>query len=165
MDAEITIDDGSGECTLFIDKDTNIDGSPEPTGEIDIVGVVTQYDTAVPYDCCHRLTPRSTADITTSSAGVDIASSDGGIISRILPNPTKGQLRMYFGSEAVHSAKEITFYDVTGRAVGNARVASGESVLDWEARDSRGNALPSGVYFARVKTMAGEEEAKIVLLR
>jgi beta-lactamase superfamily II metal-dependent hydrolase len=55
----LTIDDGSGECTLLIDPDTNIDGSEEPTGTMEIVGVVTQYDLSSPYHSSYRLVPRS----------------------------------------------------------------------------------------------------------
>jgi len=165
FDGSVTVDDGSGECTLFLDADTDIPGSAEPGGEIDIVGIVTQYDTSSPYTCCYRLQPRSTADITASSSGVDVAVVDGGIISRILPNPTKGPLRVFFGSRAVGLAKQVVFYDVEGRVVSRTAVAPDETAFEWKAVDSRGHDLPSGVYFAEVKAGASSERAKIVLIR
>ncbi|MGD8627823.1 MAG: T9SS type A sorting domain-containing protein [bacterium] len=165
FDGSVTIDDGSGECTLFLDADTDIPGSPEPGGEIDIVGIVTQYDTSSPYTCCYRLQPRSTADITTSSSGIDVAVADGGIISRVLPNPTKGRLQVLFGSRAAGLAKEVTFYGVEGRVVSRSMVDAGETSFDWEALDPRGRDLPSGVYFAEVKTASGSQRTKIVLIR
>jgi hypothetical protein len=165
FDGSVTIDDGSGECTLFLDADTDIPGSAEPGGEIDIVGVATQYDTSSPYDCCYRLQPRSTEDITASSSGVDVAELDGGIISRVLPNPTKGRLQVLFGSRAAGLAKEVVFYGVEGRVVSRELVDPGETSFEWNAVGPKGRDLPSGVYFAEVKTASGSQRTKIVLIR
>ncbi len=44
-------------------------GTPIPTGPVDIVGIVTQYDTTAPYDAGYQLLPRSLADITPAEVG------------------------------------------------------------------------------------------------
>ena len=91
--------------------------------------------------------------------------TDGGIISRVLPNPTKGHLQVLFGSRAAGLAKKVVFYDVEGRVVSRAVVDPGETAFEWKAADPRGRDLPSGVYFAEVKAGTGSERTKIVLIR
>jgi len=44
-------------------------GTPIPTGPVDIVGIVTQYDTTAPYDAGYQVLPRSLADITPADVG------------------------------------------------------------------------------------------------
>jgi hypothetical protein len=144
--------------------DTDIDGSPAPGHGIDIVGVITQYDVTYPYWGDYRLVPRSLDDILPTS-GVGVVSTGPGIISRIVPNPARGSLRVLFGSVAAAGSKQVTFYDVAGRRVGHAESSPGETYLDWNAVDAVGRALPSGVYFAAVETAAGQETAKVVLIR
>jgi len=64
QNANLTIDDGSGPVTLRIDRDTDIDGSPAPTGPINIVGVAYQFDGSSPYTEGYQILPRSLEDIT-----------------------------------------------------------------------------------------------------
>ncbi len=163
QDGSVTVDDGSGACTMFIDRDTDIDGSDEPSAQIDIVGVVTQYDPSFPYHSGYRLVPRSTGDIS-SQAGIDVVSDGPGLIGRVLPNPSRGHLRIFFGKNA-GGPKQVTFYDVTGRKVGSVSAAPGTAVLDWEAADARGRDLPSGIYFAEVTAGGLSERTKVVLVR
>jgi len=164
FDGTLTIDDGSGGCTLFIDSDTDIDGSPEPTGEIEIVGIVTQYDTSSPYNCCYRLMPRSTSDISLPYSGVGPVAGQPEIM-RVLPNPARGNLRLVFGNHVAGLAKEIAFYDVTGRKVAECRCAAGQEALDWDAANPDGVKLPGGIYFAEMIAGRNRHTEKIVLLK
>jgi hypothetical protein len=66
LDANIVIDDGTGPVTMRIDKDTNIDGSPAPTGPFTVTGIGDQYDTTSPYTTGWQIKPRMLSDITTS---------------------------------------------------------------------------------------------------
>jgi hypothetical protein len=163
-DGSVTIDDGSGGCALFIDKDTDIDGTGQPTCRIDAIGILTQYDTSFPYWSGYRLTPRSTADIPCSPES-GIAIPDRGSVSSIHPNPAKGELTISFGKSAADSPKQVFFYDVRGRVVKEAMSSAGTAFLDWKGDDSQGRALPSGIYFVVIKSGAGEETAKVVLIR
>jgi hypothetical protein len=164
VDGSVTIDDGSGGCTMFIDKDTDIDGSEEPPAQIDIVGIVTQYDPSFPYHSGYRLVPRSLGDIT-SQAGIDVVSGGPGLISRVLPNPSRGHLTMFFGKNATDRTKRVAFYDVAGREVASVEAGSGAATLDWNAVDARGRELPSGIYFAEVRAGDLSERIKVVLVR
>jgi hypothetical protein len=163
-DASITIDDGTGTCTMFIDKDTNIDGSTRPDSRIDVVGILTQFDTSLPYLSGYRIVPRSLADITESpGAGVVDPMADARF--GILPNPARGALRVTFGKGSPDAVREVAFYDVAGRLVGEITAQPGTGFLDWDGLDLRGQALPSGMYFVVVKTGSDRETGKIVLLR
>ena len=163
-DGSVTIDDGSGGCTLLIDKDTDIDGTPQPTGRIDVVGVLTQYDTTIPYFSGYRLQPRSTADIV-ESVGAGVNPPEAGVAFTILPNPARGDLKLVFGKSGAVGASQVRFYDVTGRLVREAVAQPGAAYLDWKGDDAQGRLLPSGIYFVVVKTPAGEQTAKVVLVR
>ncbi|RKX23295.1 MAG: hypothetical protein DRP45_10645 [Candidatus Zixiibacteriota bacterium] len=65
QNANIAITDDAGTDTVImrIDKDTDIDGSPEPTGNFDVTGVCTQYDPTSPYDSGYQIMPRWRTDI------------------------------------------------------------------------------------------------------
>jgi competence protein ComEC len=165
LDGTLTVDDGSGGCTLFIDRDTDIDGTPEPDGEIDIVGVLTQYDTSSPYFSGYRIQPRSTADIDTTKAGVPGAAPAPSLIARVLPNPARGSLRIVFGRGAAGAGAEVAFFDLAGRKVAEGVADAGEAFYDWDARDFNGKELASGIYFAVVTSGGLRSTSKIVLIR
>ena len=163
-DGSVTIDDGSGACTMFIDKDTNIDGTPEPDYRIDVVGVLTQYDSTLPYTSGYRIVPRSTADITMSpGAGVPPLEAEGTF--RVSPNPTRGGIRVAFAKGTGEGPASVRFYDVAGRLLDEISPAVGTAYLDWQGKDARGNALPSGIYFVAVKSGNREDTAKVILVR
>jgi len=163
-DGSLTIDDGTGGCTLFIDKDTDIDGSAQPAGRIDVVGILTQFDTSLPYFSGYRIVPRSLADITESpGAGVGPVTADAGF--SLLPNPTTGSVKLLFGKAAGGGARQVSFYDTGGRLVGEALARPDAGYLEWDGLDRRGERLPSGVYFVVVKSQSGSETGKVIILR
>lgn len=59
----LTVSQGDQTFTLYIDRDTDIDGSPVPEGPITVIGAIGQYDSSAPYDSGYQLIPRSLADI------------------------------------------------------------------------------------------------------
>ncbi len=63
VDANLTIDDGSGPTTLRIDKDTNVDGSPAPTSPFTVVGIGGQFDNTDPYFDGYQLVLRDLGDV------------------------------------------------------------------------------------------------------
>ncbi len=62
----VTVTNGVDEFTLFIDRDTDIDGSAVPAGTFDLSAVIGQYDSSSPYTSGYQLIPRSLADFTFS---------------------------------------------------------------------------------------------------
>jgi hypothetical protein len=162
-DGSVTIDDGTGGCTMFIDKDTNIDGTAQPDGRIDVVGVLTQYDNSLPYTSGYRIVPRSTADITTAP-GAGVPPVAAGDLFRLAPNPARGQVRVDLGG-AVQSPVVVRFYSASGRLLDEVAPAAGADHIDWRGVDSRGNALPGGIYFVVVRSGSRQETAKVIFVR
>jgi len=62
----LTITDRTATGTLRIDSDTDIDGTPTPTGVVSITGVLGQFDGSAPFDSGYQLLPRSIGDIAPS---------------------------------------------------------------------------------------------------
>ena len=59
-----TITDSTGTLELRIDKDVStLVGSPIPSGEIDLIGVVQQYGFYAPYNSGYQILPRSIDDL------------------------------------------------------------------------------------------------------
>jgi beta-lactamase superfamily II metal-dependent hydrolase len=160
----LTIDDGTGECTLFIDKDTDVDGSTPPDSTFDLVGIVTQQDPSWPYLSGHRIVPRSTDDVG-PSAGVVTGLVGHPAFASVFPNPVRGSLRIAFSADAAPERKLITLYDTAGRRLGEAEALPGERYVDIDPVDLCGHDLPSGIYFAAVRTDTRRASLKIVMIR
>ncbi|MFA7330692.1 MAG: lamin tail domain-containing protein [Candidatus Delongbacteria bacterium] len=58
----VNVTDGSVEFALFIDRDTDIDGSVAPAGEFTVRAIIGQFDAVTPYFESYQLIPRSLAD-------------------------------------------------------------------------------------------------------
>jgi competence protein ComEC len=164
-DGTVTVDDGTGNCNVYISRYTDIDGTPEPDGELDIVGVLTQDDSTIPYFSGYRVEPRSTADIDSTTSGVPVTTPEPALIAGVLPNPARGSLRLVFGAGGVSSAGQVALYDLNGRKVGEGAFKAGDLFFDWDAVDPGGRELASGIYFAVVTAGERRDTAKIVLIR
>ncbi len=63
------ITDATGTSEIRIDNDvTSIIGTPVPSGEVDIIGVLEQYDNSPPYSSGYQLLPRFIGDIVDDGA-------------------------------------------------------------------------------------------------
>ena len=63
------ITDATGSSEIRIDNDVNsIIGTPIPSGEVDIIGVLQQYDNSPPYSAGYQLLPRFIGDIVDDGA-------------------------------------------------------------------------------------------------
>ncbi len=67
----ITIQDGTGSYTLYVDPSTDLVGKPVPSGEMTIRGVISQYDpdSTDGYFDGYQLVPRGVKDIMASGNG------------------------------------------------------------------------------------------------
>jgi hypothetical protein len=59
----LTITDASGSTQLFLDKDTQLCGSSNPSGPFDVIGILSQFDQAAPYFDNYQIKPRFLSDI------------------------------------------------------------------------------------------------------
>ena len=62
----VTIADATGTSILRVDSDTDIDGTATVTGTFSLTGLVSQFDTAAPFDSGYQVIPRSLTDIVPS---------------------------------------------------------------------------------------------------
>lgn len=81
--------------------------------------------------------------------------------------PTRGPVR--FAVETpVRERVLLAIYDVLGRRVRtlvDEEVPSGHRELSWDGRAARGESVRSGIYFARLTSVAGQRVSRVVLLR
>ena len=56
--ANLQLSDGQDTITFRIDSDTDIDGQPEPTWPVDVIGIGSQYDSSTPPDGGYQIFPR-----------------------------------------------------------------------------------------------------------
>jgi len=83
------------------------------------------------------------------------------------PNPLAGSGTLSF---ALPQAGPVTIdaFDASGRRVARVlegEAAAGPSTVTWDGRDDAGRALPRGLYFLRLQSVAGEKTVKAVLAR
>lgn len=66
--ANVDITNGVDTLVMRIDSDTDIDGTPAPTGFFDVIGAGGQFDNSSPYDEGYQIFPRDTFDIIPAAA-------------------------------------------------------------------------------------------------
>jgi serine protease AprX len=84
-----------------------------------------------------------------------------------MPNPFTASTTLRVGLPKA-SEVEIEVFDVAGRRVRSDRtatLAAGWREISFDARDTAGQALPSGVYFYRVKAAGETITRKMVIAR
>ncbi|KPL11432.1 hypothetical protein AMJ71_00975 [candidate division TA06 bacterium SM1_40] len=83
------------------------------------------------------------------------------------PNPFGGATRItYRVGEAVHTRLEI--YNISGQLVRtliDEPVSSGVHSIQWDGRNSNGDAVRSGIYFYRLQAGASSDSRKMIILR
>ncbi len=70
----LQISDGTATTTLYIDMDSGANGTPEPVGYFDVIGILKQYDTSMPYYSGYEIVPRFASDIVYQGLGPIITS-------------------------------------------------------------------------------------------
>ena len=61
--SNIMISDGTATTSLFIDLDSEVCGSPDPSGPFDVIGILSQFDNSAPYSTGYQIVPRYKSDI------------------------------------------------------------------------------------------------------
>ncbi|HET6462337.1 MAG TPA: FlgD immunoglobulin-like domain containing protein, partial [Candidatus Krumholzibacteria bacterium] len=85
---------------------------------------------------------------------------------RAVPNPFSGSTRVSITTQSKQSVR-IGIYDASGRRIRVFSPASveGEYSVAWDGTDSRGQRVPSGIYFARAITSSGSVVTRLALIR
>ena len=76
----------------------------------------------------------------------------------IYPNPFNSAVKMDFG-DVPHS---VAIFDINGRLVSSLKP---EKTIVWDAKNSQGDKLPSGIYLVKIRTEDGIKIRKITLLQ
>ncbi|MBL7032975.1 MAG: lamin tail domain-containing protein [Candidatus Delongbacteria bacterium] len=61
--ANLLVEQGVDTFAVYIDRDTNIDGSTAPTEPFDLIGVMSQYDNSLPWTVGYNISPRMLDDV------------------------------------------------------------------------------------------------------
>lgn len=170
VSGNVSLDDGSGVCTMRIDGDTDIAGAATPNDKVNIVGVVGQYDTDAPYTSGYQFLPRSQEDIdviTDVETGQSGTSPKRFALAQNYPNPFNPETMIGY-SVARPGNITIKIYNLTGQSVRtlvDEAVQPGEYQVKWDGLDDHAKQVTSGVYVYRFEAEGVSFVRKMILLR
>lgn len=165
-DANLTFNTNSSATTgitVRIDKDTDIDGTQEPSWPKDITGVLTQFKTSSTVGSGFQLLPRGLADI-----GGVLANEKNGLdkydysLSQNYPNPFNPTTKITFTMAKAGYVK-VAVYNVMGQEVAtlfNGYAKEGKNVVNFNAAG-----LNSGIYFCKMETAEYKSMIKMMLMK
>ena len=158
---------------MFVDADTDIDGTPITSPHLEVVGIAGQFDSSSPYDYWYQVQPRSLSDIT--FLGMTSAPAPGaGGEARLwagAPNPFGRSTEIRYevpapspGAAALHV--RLALYDLRGRRIAtlvDGPVTPGvhTATVDRDALDGHG----SGIVFCRLEVGGRVLARKLVMMR
>lgn len=169
QDADITVIDGTGLFTIHLDKDTDIDGRPEPDSPITFVGILSQRDSTSPFTENYYLLPRAWSDITpcVSTDNLRVPHWPDLQLTGCQPNPFNTSIRISF-TVAHPTRVSVSIFDLLGRQVMKGSVvasSAGEYSYTWDGRNSTGQMLGTGLYFVRLRAGSRIATAKLLFLK
>jgi len=91
-------------------------------------------------------------------------------VTRLLPgrpNPFRGSAQISFHLAQPGEVK-LSVYDASGRLVrtlAHGRYSAAPQTVTWDSRDETGHAVANGIYFAKLRAGASEQQQRLVLLR
>jgi hypothetical protein len=174
FDGTVTIDDGSGACELFIDKDTSLDEAGEPTDPpFSVKGILIQQDPSAPYHSNYKIMPRFGDDIF-ELTGVGVSelpahhTAARTTLHQNSPNPFRPGTVVKFDIAGTNGQPvRLEVYDIQGRLVRtlvDEPLRPGSYETRWDARSSDGKRVSAGVYFYRLVTPTSNETRRMVVL-
>ena len=135
-----------------------------------------QYRSIISNESSLNVTQRIdlTAYLYDDQTGIAEQTETGGVSSMcfysIYPNPctSSASISFYLGGLSATEAR-IEMYDMHGRIISvlaDGLLNPGNHIVSWDCRDDNGVPVPSGIYFCRGITNAGNSDsARLVLLR
>ena len=135
---------GTDTVEVFVDKETDIDGTPVPTGWVNLIGVVDQYDTSAPYDGTYEIRPRSVSDfqVITGVVQSDPAIPARYALSQNYPNPFNPETTISIDMPETGEVKIVVF-DLLGKVV--ATLHDGKLNAGYHKLTFNGIKLSSGI--------------------
>jgi hypothetical protein len=140
---------------LFIDGDTDVDGTTLQSQQMEITGISGQFDNSSPFDSRYQIVPRSAADIVylTPSGTGEIAVNTKPRLFQSTPNPFSKLTTIEYEIPAASAPTagvpvRISLFDISGRKVTtlvDENVAPGVHAVTIDADGFGG--LRSGIFF------------------
>ena len=170
--ANITMNDGSGPCTLRIDGDTNISGTQKPSGLVNVTGIVSQFDTSPPYNSGYQLLPRSLDDIELTT-GIDQFEFAHQLtkfeLHQNYPNPFNAETSIFYTVPNAGGLVSMSIFDMRGQLVKtlmrNEEVMPGEHRIVWDGKNDRGEKARTGIYLVQFNDRQLSLTRKMLLLQ
>ena len=162
--ANITVTDGSATIVLRIDEDTFVGGTPAPTAPFGVLGILTQYDNASPYNSGYQITLRYPSDVLRGEAvddGPNAMLAHEFVLAGSYPNPFNSTAQIRF---TVGSARELdlVIFDVLGREMTHQKLTGltpGAHTYSWTPSGA------TGLYLLRLSGQSRVESAKLLYLK
>lgn len=151
---------------MFLDSDTNIDGTPEPRYPINVIGIISQYSSgSTVYNNGYELMPRFLTDIT-SITMTDVTDAYARPAQQYellnnYPNPFNPGTTIGFRLPKT-SKVLLQVFNTLGQLVTtlvDGRKEAGSHQVQWNAN------VPSGTYFCRLQADGNVEMKKMILLK
>ena len=79
------------------------------------------------------------------------------------PNPFNASTLITYNGATEDSA--ISIFDITGRLVRRLEISQESGSVVWDARDTKGNNLASGIYFAKYRDRQKQSSIKLLLIK
>jgi hypothetical protein len=147
----IYIDDGSGACQVY-QNFSDLDFSLYSLGdELEVTGLVLQYDYTAPYFGGYELAPRYDEDLVILGSATEGAASIE-VSAKVLDIASDEALDIdFFSSGCDHVAVRV--FDLKGRPIATIYDGRclGSTRRSWDGRDDAGNKVPVGVYICHIQ--------------
>ncbi len=106
--------------------------------------------------------------VRTGGVGVPDGAASGLALAAPSPNPARTPLRLGFTLPRAAARTRLDVLSVDGRLVrtlADGALPAGVHDRTWDLRDTRGGAVPAGLYFVRLEADGGRRLARLAVLR
>jgi len=148
---------------LRIDKDTDIDGTTEPTWPKDIVGVLTQFKSSSTTGSGYQILPRALTDILSPTAvedkNVNVTTYS---LKQNYPNPFNPTTKIQFTVPKAGNVK-VSVYNLMGQEVAvlfNGYASEGLHTVNFNAAN-----MNSGIYICKMEAGNFKTMIKMALVK
>ena len=161
--SNIMISDGTATTTLFIDLDSEVCGSPDPSGAFDVIGILSQFDSSTPFSTGYEIVPRYKSDIIphvpgpvflTNPTAVDIESTS---VTIVWTTDTQSTSLVEYGLTTAYGTAAGDSTPVTSHSVPLTGLSAGRLYhFHAASTDGAGSRLSADFTFVTPSTTPGQ---------
>jgi len=172
LQCTVSDDGGTSELTLRIDKDTDIDGSTEPSWPKNVVGIFGQYDYSAPYTEGYQILPRSLSDFADTTAIGEMPPFMPKTLKlhQAYPNPFNPTTTIAFEMPARLAGSgrvELAIYNSLGQKIKTLLTSArtGWNSVNWDGTADNGRTMATGIYYAVLRVGQQQQTVKLMLMK